>query len=1093
MRCQIHNTTRGKPPKVTSDTLHMWTLDETSSSDDARDVVGARDLPIVSSTIVRTAGPSRNGARFTGAAGSGFYSTANDDDDISGDLTVSILAREISEDNGVLLSYSGTRSGTNAEMMRFEVGFTLSGKIRVRFDTGASPFITLQSYETTNALPRRNWHNLITIRKTDQGGGLVNIEVWVNGKLWETIASGVGDYDNGANAEWRIAQTFTANTPFDGKIGFVHVETAALSAAAIANLHRRLTLQEGDRWVDMKVEVEDGDSPAVMRNLADLEGENFLRSIKWNNDVDAKTVAGTVETAASIDRFILHFLNESSKLNLTDTTDPASFASMLMAGRDVDVYRAILPRFIEASAADWSKVIEGEVDKVKSSGFGNIMLEFRDKGAIMGYTKIETPTWYSDLGTPAAPVDDDSEDVIQMILDDWHPDTPTLRVEDDISFALHGYEQGKMSIHEAIENITIQRAADCRLWQHPDTGNHEITYFLVGEDRTDADIVLTDDDYMQVTNLEFDRTRIRNKIEGGYYDDTLLDNHGKPKIQDDVVEDVTSQGKFGKQFMSFTEASTSQIDTAAELTAMLNTVLDALKDPEAYVSLKCRFLPEMTVHNLVYLPANDEMWTTAQTLAVQRISQTWSKPEATTTLNLRGKPVFGHRKILAREGGQSEYPSTTAPIYPIPGDVNLQSIVGGVRVSFPSNQHKSQQRKRGRHAHTEIHAQLGTGDFTPDATTLKAFGDKIDFEITDLLPGQDYRVKAIGVDQMGRIGTPIDLSSIDTKRAGPAYADPATENGSLRKMLRGGDFSSVSRGDRSPSSHEPDFWNAVTTWNTTMKLDTGNAVRGLYSLEMNTGGVASSIQSDLFPIQQGTGLGVREYQVDVLFRPSGDVLNVITIQIEYFSNLTTSLSTETIFAGGGPSSSYQNVSAIIAGNSSAHYARINIFTSGLFALKHYVDAVDIIELLPSWDVHDSAGGTIAASTWTVLNPSAAQLVVEGGTNQNWDASADDFTAIRECRVSISAGAWLNGFNASTGNYAQMAVFLNGTLYRLLGMKTGPAISIGGIRSFFLNGSCDNLALTQGDVIDVRIFHNAAGTITLSTDDEKVWINGRVEE
>jgi hypothetical protein len=1096
MRCQIGNTRRGKPPKITANTLHLWTFDENGASSDARDVVGVTDLPIVSSSVTRQSGPSGYSALLTGATTSGFHSTNHADENVAGDLTVSVLVREDDTVGGTFVAYGNDTVGT-ADYRRFTMGYDANGKVTVSWQIFGGTIVT---YSTTNSIPRRDWYNVITVKKVDAGGGLVDVFVYVNGRQVEQIANNVTSYASGSNAEWWIGMrpsSIGPNLPFDGYIGFVHVEKAALSDTEIQNISRRLMLLDGDRWVDMQVFVEDGDSPSSMVELSDLEGENFLRSVSWNDDLDAKSVAATVEVAAAIDRYNMYFLNEASKLNLTDTTDPSSFAPLLMAGRDVNMYRAILPLFVDAVSTDWLLFFEGEIDKVKSSNLNSVSLECRDKGCILGYTMIEAPTWYSNLGTPSAPVDDDSEDVMQQILDDWHPDTPTLRVDDAMAFALHGYEQQQMSIHDAFDAIAMQRAADCRLKWHPDggTGSFEITYYLVGEDRTDADLVLTADDYLRVEALEIERSRVRNRIEGAYYDDTTLDNQGNPKINKQVVQDTASQTKYGKQYMAITESGTSQIDTAAELTNLLNISLDALKEPEAYLSLPCRFLPEVQVHNIAYLPANKEIWTTDQALAVASISHKWSKEEASSTLNMRGKPAYGHRKILARGAGATEWPSVTAPVYPLAGDVTLQSIVGGVRVSFPSNQFKSQQRKRGRHSHTEIHAKLGTADFSPDSTTLVAFGDKIDFEITDLLPGQNYRVKVIGVDHQGRTASPIDLGSIDTKRAGPAYANEGGGDSNLRRLLRGHDFSAVSRGDRNPANFPPDYWNAVTTWGTTMQL-LNAGYRGGKRVQFNTGGVVSQLRSDLIPIQQfGTALFKTEYQIDgVYYLFQTNMLGAqLIFEIEYFSDLTTYIATETIATEAPTTIGDYAFSKIIVGNASARYARISIRTATDFAVKYAVDSIDIIELLPSWDVYDNAGQALTTGVWTKVTPLTTKLVIQGGISVNWDVSVSDFTATRDCRISISASCVVRDLPSTGAYYARLDVFLNGAQHRLLSFEPGPGFLEGSTYALYLSGSIDNLSLVNGDVVDIRVYHNAGAGVTISTTFDKTWIAGRVVE
>ena len=88
--------------------------------------------------------------------------------------------------------------------------------------------------------------------------------------------------------------------------------------------------------------------------------------------------------------------------------------------------------------------------------------------------------------------------------------------------------------------------------------------------------------YSELHRVGIDIKTIINSIQITYFEDPTTTNPPVRKIRN--LTDITSRDKFGKRWMTITEAATSQIDTEAEANDFISALLSDLKEPKTIAS-----------------------------------------------------------------------------------------------------------------------------------------------------------------------------------------------------------------------------------------------------------------------------------------------------------------------------------------------------------------------------------------------------------------------------------------------------------------------------------------------------------------------------
>jgi len=125
-----------------------------------------------------------------------------------------------------------------------------------------------------------------------------------------------------------------------------------------------------------------------------------------------------------------------------------------------------------------------------------------------------------------------------------------------------------------------------------------------------------------------------------------------------MIQDEDSRDKYGRRFMEVQESSTSHIDLGTEATEMAYRMLTDLSEPEFSHSIKIQLTPEIDIHDIIGFAPNEKLYTERQYLAVSSVSHTFGG-NASTSIDVRGKPSLGSRRWLSIESRLANNPANT--------------------------------------------------------------------------------------------------------------------------------------------------------------------------------------------------------------------------------------------------------------------------------------------------------------------------------------------------------------------------------------------------------------------------------------------------
>ncbi len=361
-------------------------------------------------------------------------------------------------------------------------------------------------------------------------------------------------------------------------------------------------------------------------------------------------------------------LRTDSALNVDDL---GAYAPAIDSGRGIRVYCAVLLTG-PPSASDWVLLCpEGEIDEVDAAS-EDVKIAARSRlGARAQDSIIEDPTTYgSEVGEAI-------EDVMQLILDDWHPSTPTLSVPASPGFNITPTPYRGIPVMEAELGLAALIGYYMREQWDNVSEAFELTF---GEpDRSPASTAydFTDDDYFDVEQLKIHRSRVRNVIRVYYY--------GLSGIQDFVeVSDAASIAKYGRRPYHIVEPRDSPIDTSTEATALANAALSDLKDPTMDKKVRMRFWWPAMLDDFYGFLANGVHYDADQELAVTGVEHRGNRDGTIDTfLFVTGQPVafgaywFKRRRVRASPRPQRDTRILSVePRFGTGGQLSLTVTVG---------------------------------------------------------------------------------------------------------------------------------------------------------------------------------------------------------------------------------------------------------------------------------------------------------------------------------------------------------------------------------------------------------------------------------
>lgn len=243
------------------------------------------------------------------------------------------------------------------------------------------------------------------------------------------------------------------------------------------------------------------------------------------------------------------------------------------------------------------------------------------------------------------------------------------------------------------------------------------------------------------------------------------------RINSVEVEDSASVTKYGRRFMSITEASTSQIDTAAEAETLANAILDDLKEPDVPISAELPLFPFVQLGDLYRFSANGRHFDQDQDGAVLSWRHVYTPKRSRTTLKVTGKPRARVKRWLKLQEIPGLTPFVDQKPPAKPENLTCVGTRGGAELTYDTPTELDW-------AATFLYIDgpydittppTNPSDFNIDGTTPAQIGRTDRFVLTDLDPDKRYLFKVVVFDLNNNRSPESDVEICDTLSDGIAY------------------------------------------------------------------------------------------------------------------------------------------------------------------------------------------------------------------------------------------------------------------------------------------------------------------------------------
>lgn len=509
-------------------------------------------------------------------------------------------------------------------------------------------------------------------------------------------------------------------------------------------------LTRGKYKVALKVEIEDPDG--VLVDVSSFEGVNWIRSVERSENVDDPVVTARVKLFARKYNLSMHPLDEDSKIN---RDAGGAYDKFLDVRRQIRVLTATVPQDYTPVSGDFELVFDGFIDKVPEPGKrGNsITLECRDEGGFLQDTWIEDLERYGDGSVDETDhVFADLEDITQEILDNWTSGitlfsengtggTPFLP-GDTPAFNVEAWDVDIQSILDAIRIGANSIGWECRYRWQDNVNDFELQLYEPDRASVSVERTFGPSNYIDITALDVDVSRVRNAIEVTFYTDPE-DDQTKTTIE---VTDAASIARYGRRWMGIVEAQSSAINSAGEATRMADAILSDLREPDRNQEVDMHYFWAAQLGDRYTFSANDVNYTTDQTWAVVGIRDVLTPTKQRTFIETSRAPSGGslHWWDRAQLGGIGDILKDKIPTPPV---VSLDLLDHGVLVEWTNPQLRLAQI-----AYYEVHVST-TATFTPGPSTLLARVRGTRHRAMGLDQETTYFFKVLSIDREGNIST----------------------------------------------------------------------------------------------------------------------------------------------------------------------------------------------------------------------------------------------------------------------------------------------------------------------------------------------------
>lgn len=655
------------------------------------------------------------------------------------------------------------------------------------------------------------------------------------------------------------------------------------------------------------------------QDVTSLEGRDWLVEVSWDESVDSPCAQATVQLRRRQEDLSLNPL-VSNKLTGT-----------LALTRAFYIETATVPLGDAPESSDWREVFRGQIERLSLDKDPITFVGRDDAGKLLRHF-IEFEAQYGSTSGVAV------ETVMQQILTDngWGVTLYVPATPGSPGVVLGKYKQRKMSTFLALRERALAIGWDVRMWW--DSGTSAFRLTLLRPDRTGtagSKWTFQPGQVRAVTRLEQDISEVRNAGRLYYYNRSATDSGKKPTRTYVDSSDATSIATYGRLWMQLSEDEDSPVDSPTEAQAMLDSAVADLKNPLLDFGVEVGFHYGIQLGDLLTFAADDDHFSSDQTLAVVSAAHRIRRKVHRTSLTLRGLPVGAHDDWLRRESRAEEQPPAAVPDT-ITG-LAASTTQGGAVITFTAPTVPPFPDEY------ELHISTSTG-FTPSSTTLWERANRTTFTPPGLTPGTTYYAKVVP-RHGNNLGTASAEVSFTPRYLEPRALQPQIAFGALPPN---GDFEALNGG----TSESPDGWDVDGgTWSTDIQTDS-TTYAGARSIRFLPNVLATTyIRSQYMVVRPNT-----RYVVEVVGKASGTTAPVAIVNVQFFATVGASpVSSQSLTDTARPlvNTDWTTYQYVVTSPATAKYARIRLSRS-VTTDSVYFDSVD-------W-----SRGSLVQEDWTLV-------------------------------------------------------------------------------------------------------------------------------
>ncbi len=598
---------------------------------------------------------------------------------------------------------------------------------------------------------------------------------------------------------------------------------------------------------------------------------------------------------------------------------------------------------------------------------------YRATSITTGITAATEPTWptgggstvvdggvtWTESGATSIVTGTAVETVMQQILNDNMTSPPTLDCPVSPSWLVKNFLVGRQNPFAELKVLADQVAWILRYVV--DAGVSKLRLYDPARSNTTAARTFSPAQYGDPTKLEVDWSKIRNCGRCVYSDSQDLDASGQPKRKAVEVTDAASITKYTELFCETGEASTSNIDTAAEATSLITRVISDCAEPSADLSIPLRLLfPFAELSDLYAFSADGVRFSSEQKLALVSVQHEYSSTSiASSTVSVRGKPASNSAsgwfaRMIDADNAEQHLLTAVQTFAPIALSADTNPV-GGTRLTFDW-----QGAKDAKDVKFEVH--VAPAGFALSSTTVAQVSSSRSVDLGNLDPEITYEALVVATILNASKpvrGQPSERITFTPGRAKATHLNPNVE---WRRLPLNGGFET-----QFAAASPPDFWfvgsgfaGTAGAWNETVFLiSDGSGLQGNNYISLaSTLLKAANLFSAEFSVNELLTGYLSSFRKAV---SGGAALAYVGISFYDYLHAFISSAEESFALNTSTGSWVEQVSAAVTPPAGARFARVYVRkAAGAGEVVHF-DSV-------GWEVLGGAAGGTRFATLSLTQP-----------------------------------------------------------------------------------------------------------------------------